>query len=69
MVLDGNLEGAQYILGFKVLRDYKNRKILLCQAYIQVSFQNEGLYACVPIVEIVSRSDVIVDKIPYVENL
>ena len=45
MVLDGNIEGAQYILGFKVLRDNKNRKIMLCQAYTLVSFEDEGLCA------------------------
>ena len=48
LVLDRNLEMAQYILGFKVLRDYKNRKIVLCQAYTQVSFENKGLCACAP---------------------
>ena len=31
----------------KVHRDYKNRKIELCQAHAQVSLQNKGLCACV----------------------
>ena len=46
--LDGNLEGMQYILRFKVLKDYENRKIALCQAYNQVSFENEGLCTYAP---------------------
>ena len=29
------------------MRDYKNRKIMLCQAYTQVSLKNKGLCACV----------------------
>ena len=48
LILDINPKGVQYILEFKVLRDYKNRKIVLCQAYTQVSLENEGLCACVP---------------------
>ena len=48
MVLDGNLEGMQYILGFKVIRDNKNRKVMLCQAYILASFENEGLCGFAP---------------------
>ena len=48
LVLDGNVEVVQYILGFKVHRDNKSWKIVLCQAYTQVSFENEGLYAYAP---------------------
>ena len=48
LVLDENLEGAQYIHGFKVLKDNKNRKIVLCQAYTQISFKNEGLCVFAP---------------------
>ena len=48
MVLDGNLEGVQYIIGFKVVKDNKNRKVMLCQAYILVSFENKGLCAFDP---------------------
>ena len=48
LVLDGNLEGEQHILGFKVFRGNKNWKIMLCQAYTLVSFENEGLCAFAP---------------------
>ena len=48
LVLDGNLEETQYILRFKVLKDNKNMKIMLCQAYTLVSFENEGLCVFAP---------------------
>ena len=68
MVLDGNLKGAQYILRFKVLKDKKNKKTVLCQAYTLISFENEGLCAFAPNCQDSLRV-MMVNKIPYVENL
>ena len=69
LVLNRNLEGVQYILRFKVLKDYENKKIVLCQAYNQVSFKNEGLCAYAPKCWDSLGGDMMVDNIPSVENL
>ena len=60
---------AQYILGFKVLREYKNKKNALFQGHTQVFFENEGLCAYALKCWDSLGGDMMVDNIPSMENL
>ena len=42
---------------------------MLCQAYTQVSFENEGLCVCAPNDWDSLEANMMVDKRPYVQNL